>query len=765
MQAAGGGDVRVVETPVPALQATQVLVETAATIVSAGTERAVTTLASSGLVAKARARPDLVRKVAEKARADGLGEAVRSVRDRLASELPLGYSGAGRVVEVGAAVDGIRVGDLVATGGAGWANHAEFQAVPGLLCARVPDGVPPADAAFVTIGAIALHGLRLAEVGPGAKVVVVGLGLVGQLAARIAMASGCDVAGIDLADLPLTAAAASGVRALRESGGTTTTAVREWSRGRGADAVLICTAGRSGDPVMRATEFARDRGQLVVVGDVPLGLARAPFYEKELVLRFARSYGPGRYERGYEEWGVDYPAGQIRWTEGRNQEAVLDLLAAGRLAVADLVTHRFPIEQAPAAYELVTTRREPYLAIRFDYPAQHSSDGVAAAASGNDHDPRGNAWGLGRRVRLAASRFGSPAGRRGDRVGWIGAGAFSGSVLLPAFRAAGFECFVGVASASGRSARAFADRHGFQRAAASVDELLDDDDIDVVVIATPHSTHARLAAAALERGRHVWCEKPLALDLIELEMVERAAAGGGVLMVGFNRRFSPAAIEARRRLAERDGPLSVVYRVAGGPVPDDHWYADRAEGGRLLGEVCHFVDTCAALAGSRVEAAVTMPGRAGEALLAEDLAVALRHADGSLSTIAYSSARPRVCRKEAVEALAGRRHLRIDDFRELIVDGSSVWKGSQDKGHHAAAAAFLRMCRGGAANVTAELIASSRATLAAAESIGRSVPIPPGVPAALASGLVTVPDARTADADSGSGRSAAVAGPEGSRTG
>lgn len=399
VQAASGGAVRVVEVPVPTVGPTEVLVSTAASIVSAGTERAVTALARSSLLAKARARPDLVRKVAVKARADGLSTAVRTVRDRLGTDVPLGYSACGRVVEVGAAVDGIRPGDLVATGGAGRANHAEFQSVPGLLCARVPDGVDACAAAFATIGSIALHGLRLAEVGPGSKVVVVGLGLVGQLAARLALASGCDVAGIDLAELPLDAARAAGVRAFAESGEATTEAVRAWSRGRGADAVLVCAAGRSAEPVMRATALARDRAHLVVVGDVGLDLTRAPFYDKELTLRFARSYGPGRYERGYEDWGVDYPAGQVRWTEGRNQEAVLDLLAAGRLRVDDLVTHAFPIEQAPRAYELVAERTEPYLAIRFDYPP--------SPAPGDDARPR---------PRVPRQRA-APALRRGSRVG------------------------------------------------------------------------------------------------------------------------------------------------------------------------------------------------------------------------------------------------------------------------------------------------------------------------------------------------------------
>lgn len=736
VQAASGGAVRVLDVPVPIIGPTEVLVATAATIVSAGTERAVTELARSGLLAKARARPDLVRKVAEKARTDGLVPAARSVRDRLGTDVPLGYSGCGRVVEVGSAVAGIRPGDLVATGGAGRANHAEFQAVPGLLCARVPDGVEPGAAAFATIGSIALHGLRLAEVGPGAKVVVVGLGLVGQLAARLALASGCEVAGIDLAQLPLTTAAAVGVHALAEVGEATTAAVRAWSRGRGADAVLICAAGRSAEPVMRATALARDRAQLVVVGDVGLGLLRAPFYDKELTLRFARSYGPGRYERGYEDWGVDYPAGQVRWTEGRNQEAVLDLLAAGRLRVDDLVTHAFPIDAAPRAYELVADRSEPYLAIRFDYPAAvptlPASRQPGQVAGGQVADdavqlpsprPRPRPW-------LPRQR-GAAAGRRGSRVGWIGAGAFSGSVLLPAFRAAGFDQFVTVASAGGRSARSFADRHGFAGAVAGADAVLDDDDIDVVVIATPHATHAELAARALERGRNVWCEKPIALTFDELDRVEKAAAaGGGVLVVGYNRRFSPAVGAARTALAARTGPLTIIYRIAAGGVPAGHWYNDRVQGGRLLGEVCHFVDTCAALAGSEVEAVAALAGREAELLLASDLAVSLRHADGSLSTVAYSSARPRGARKEQVEALAGTRHARIDDYRELVVDGRSVWKGAQDKGHRDAAAAFLRMCRGGDTAVTAELLASSRATLAAADALGVEAVCSSGAPRA-----------------------------------
>lgn len=709
VQGVSGGDVRVLDVPAPAIGPTEVLVATSASIVSVGTERAMTALARSGLVAKARARPDLVRQVAAKAQADGLPAAARAVRSRLATDLPLGYSAAGIALEVGAAVAGIRPGDLVSTGGAGKAGHAEYQAVPGLLCSRVPAGVPPQDAAFATVASIALHGLRQAEVGAGAKVVVIGLGLIGQLAARLARASGCDVAGIDVADLPLRVARADGVLALREDGAETTARILSWSRGRGADAVLICAAGRSSEAVLRAPAIARDRAPVVVIGDVGLDLTRAPFYERELSLRFARSYGPGRYEPSYEDWGVDYPAGQVRWTEGRNAEAVLDLLAAGQLRVADLVTHAFDIADAPRAYALVSSGGEPCLAVRFDYPEP--------AAPGAPVRLRATAP-----VRASATvpgRAWAPVpARRGARVGWLGAGAFSTGTLLPAFRAAGFDDLVAVASASGLSARRFAERHGFARAVAGADGVLDDDEVDVVVIATPHDSHAELVVRALERGKHVWCEKPVALSLDELDAVEKAAAaGGGVLFVGFNRRWSADVTAATDQLRSREAPLTLLYRTAAGPVPARHWYADRRQGGRLLGEMCHFVDTCAALSGSPVTGVTALAGGEGESLLAADLAVSLRHADGGLSTIAYSSARPRSVRKESVEAFSGSRHLRIDDYRELVVDGRSARRGRQDKGHHAAVRAFHRAVRDGHTDITADLLASSRATLLAAATL------------------------------------------------
>jgi len=694
VQPIAGGQVEVLEVPRPVPGATEVLVRTVASVISPGTERAVTTLAQSSLLAKARARPDLVRQVARKARTDGMTVTARAVRNRLAGDVPLGYSAAGIVLEVGSAVTGISAGQLVATGGAGKANHAEFQAVPGLLCAPVPDGVPAQDAAFTTIASVALHGLRLAEVSPGSKVAIIGLGLIGQLAARLAIASGCAAAGIDPAAAPRLVAQQSGVLALDEHGDATTEQVRAWSRGRGADAVLVCAASPSSEVIGRVPALCRDRAAVVVVGDVGLQLNRAAFYERELSLRFARSYGPGRYEPSYEAWGVDYPEGHVRWTEGRNFEAVLDLLASGRLQVADLVTHAYPVAEAAAAYELIERRAQPYLAIRLSYP-DPPPEAVAAAPI---------------RVRPAADL----ADCAWDRVGWLGAGAFSTGVLLPAFTAAGFRTFTAISSASGLSARRAAERHGFARAVSGSLAVINDPDVDIIVVATPHDSHAELATLALTCGRHVFCEKPLALTLDELSEVEKAwRASGRQLAVGFNRRWSPAVLAAQRALAEVSAPKLLVYRVAAGPVPEDHWYRDRRQGGRLLGEVCHFVDTAHALIGSPIEDAGSMLGRGPDSYPGDEAIVSLRFADGSLATIAYGSAQP-TAGKELIEVLAGSHRLVIDDFRSARLDGHVLWKGKQDKGHRACAAAFREAIAGKTALPTVAMLATMRATIHAA---------------------------------------------------
>jgi predicted dehydrogenase len=438
----------------------------------------------------------------------------------------------------------------------------------------------------------------------------------------------------------------------------------------------------------RAPALCRDRAAVVMVGDVGMPTRRTPFYEREISVLFARSYGPGRYEPSYEAWGVDYPAGHVRWTEGRNQEAVLDLLAAGRLRVSDLITHSFGIGSADAAFRLLEERTEPRLAIRLTYPAAAPDQPV--------------------RLRP------SPADRAQPGVGWIGAGAFSTGTLLPAFKEAGFERFVAVATASGVSARRAAERHGFEKAVSGVEAVIDDPDVSVVVIATPHDVHAELASRALNAGRDVWCEKPLALTCNDLDEVEKAWRDSGrQLALGFNRRWAPAVQAAQRVLAEVKAPKLIVYRIAAGPVPDGHWYLDRRQGGRLLGEVCHFVDLAQALVGADIEdAAGVLSGN--EAQGNDGVAVALRFTDGSVASIAYGSTPP-VKGKERIEVLAGSHQIIIDDFRSVAVSGRTLWKGRQDKGHRAHAAAFRQAIQNGTDMPTEEMLGAMRATIQAAD--------------------------------------------------
>jgi predicted dehydrogenase/threonine dehydrogenase-like Zn-dependent dehydrogenase len=696
VQPLAGGPVTVLDVPRPIPGPTEVLVRTAASVIAPDTERTAPDLSRSGLLTRTRARPDLLREVARRARADGVTATMHAARDNATADLPLGYSAAGEVVEVGTAVTGIARGQLVATGGAGKASHAEFQAVPGLLCAPVPRGVPATDAAFATVSAIGLHGLRLADVGPGSKVVVIGLGLIGQLTSRLAIAAGCDVTGIDPAAHARSAAARAGVLALDELGDATTERVLRWSRGRGADAVLVCAATSSSAPARRAPALCRDRAAVVIVGDVGLMLDRAPFSQRELSLRFARSYGPGRDDPAYEAWGVDYPAGQVRWSEGRNLEAVLDLLATGRLAVSDLVTHCFGIDDAARAYELAGSEADPHLAVQLTYPVAPASEAPVLLRPPN-----------------TASE--SPG------VGWIGPGAFSQETLLPAFRRAGFSRLVTVTSASGLTARQTADRHGFEKAVSGAFHVIDDPDVAVVVIATPHDAHAELATLALKDGRHVWCEKPLALTLDELDNVQAAwEASGRQLMIGFNRRWSPAVRAAQRALADVSSPRYLIYRVAAGPGPDS--CADRRQGGRMLGEVCHFVDTAQALIGADITDAVSLLG-AGGSTASADAIVSLRFADGSLATICYGSAQPAAA-KEWIEITAGSRRLVIDDFRSAKLDSKTVWHGRRNHGHDACAAAFRAALTGGDALPTGEMLATTRATLQAAAGDGRETERP-----------------------------------------
>ncbi|RZU74583.1 hypothetical protein EV384_3057 [Micromonospora kangleipakensis] len=669
VQSVSGGELKVAEVPQPEPGATEVLVATRRSLLSAGTERAVRELASASLLRKARARPDLVRQVVSKARTEGVRSTLAAVRNRLDEDMPLGYSASGVVVAAGAATDGIRPGMRVATASAG---HAEYQAVPGLLAVPVPEAVSDQAAAFGAVAAIALQGLRQAEVGVGGSVAVLGLGLVGQLTVRLALASGLNVIGIDLRDWTAELARRAGAVGLVEAGAPTTEEILEITRGRGVDAILIAAATRSSEPVARATEIARDRGRLVVVGDVGLELDRRKFYERELDLRFARSYGPGRYDRTYEEWGVDYPIGHVRWTARRNIEAYLDLVASGRVTVDDLVTHVFPVEQATAAYDVLDSDPRS-LAVQLSYaaPAQPSRNAITI------------------RPRRSSPRL---------RAGLIGAGNYAKATFLPALKAAGWaDDLVAVTSAKGLSAQHLAQRNDIAVVVPTVEDLLARDDIDVVFILSRHDSHARLAVQALDAGKHVFVEKPLALSQGELDELTAAYdRNSGHLFAGFNRRHAPMVVRAREALATGSGPLTVAYRINAGSLPHSHWYYDRRQGGRVCGEVCHFIDLASWLVGEQPSVVHAHGSGRGETALEEDVSVLLGYADGSTATITYCTRGHRRTPKERVEVLGRGHTVVIDDFRRLEIDGSEVKRVPAGKGHHDLLAHLRSAISGGA---------------------------------------------------------------------
>jgi predicted dehydrogenase len=697
------GRIEVVEAPLPVRRPGWLLVANRYSLISAGTERSKLELGSKNLLGKARARPDLLRKVADKARVEGVRSALSTARERLDALAPLGYSCAGVVLSVGAGVDGIASGDRVACAGGGWANHAEVVAVPRNLVAEVPHGVSFDAAAYATVGAIAVHAVRQADAALGENIGVIGLGLVGQLAVRVLDAAGVSVYGVDADPAAVELAERSGIRAFRRDDASLEPALLAATRGIGLDAVLVCAASTSPDPLALAARLTRDRGTLVVVGDVPVQADRALLYEKELDLRLSRSYGPGRYDRDYEERGRDLPPGYVRWTEQRNLQAFLDLLAAGRLDLSGLTTHRFPVDRADEAYAALSSTDERAFGVLLEYRYEEQPQPV--------------------RVRTKPIATASP------RIGLIGAGSFARGTLLPALRAQNVE-LAAVATEGGLSAADVAARFGFRRAAASADEIVTDDAIDAVVIATRHVQHAALTASALRAGKAVFVEKPLALNDAELAEVEAALPPGALLMVGFNRRFAPLV---ERLVDELSGipSLALLVRVNAGPLPEDHWLHDsELGGGRLIGEGCHFVDLLAHVARARVTsvygAAVPHPDRPIDC--SDDLVGTFRFEGGSVGTLVYSGSGDTRLPKERVEAFGGGVAAIIDDFRRLEIyrhGKHSLHKSRQDKGHRAEIGRFVSVLRGTADAPDADTyFASSRTTLALAESLRSGQPVP-----------------------------------------
>lgn len=709
------GEGVVADVPAPVALRGRVIVRAAASLVSAGTERAFVELGRKGLVGKAKERPDLVRKVVEKVRSEGLLNTLQSVREKLDESHALGYSAAGVVVEVGEGVTEFRAGDRVACAGTGYAAHAELLSVPKNLCVRLPDAVDFESAAFATLGAIALQGVRLAEPTLGESVVVIGLGLIGQLATQLLRANGCRVFGVDLDASKVELAKSLGADDGCASEEGVKESVLRWSRGRGADAVVITAATQSDGPVELAGEISRLRGRVVAVGLVGMNVPRQTYFQRELTLRVSMSYGPGRYDPEYEERGHDYPLPYVRWTEGRNLEAFLDLAASGSVRTAPLITHRFNVEESARAYELISgDAREPYLGILINYDTERELER-------NVENP-------GAKLKAQSSKS---SGAGVVRVGLIGAGDYARRMLLPHFKEQGAE-FVSIATASGVSARDTGTRYGFARFASGAEEVLSDESVNLFVVATRHDTHAELARRALEAGKHVFVEKPLALSDAGLDSVlEAASSSSGLLTVGFNRRFSPHARAAKEFFEGVRAPLSILYRVNAGRVARSHWTQDPDEGGgRVIGEVCHFVDFMQFMTGSTVvrvyAEAVASDDR--EAVDEDSIFVTLRFADGSNGTIAYLAEGDRALRKERVEIFGGGRAFVIEDFRETFAyrDGRETHTRTraQDKGQREEVRAVCEaLLRGGPAPIPLrELAAATRATFRILDSLRRGEP-------------------------------------------
>lgn len=671
-------------------------------MLSAGTERATLDVARKGLLEKARARPDQARQVVDRVRTDGLRSTVALVRQRLDELGPLGYSAAGTVLEAGPGTRGVAPGDRVAIAGGGFASHAEVDVVPSLLSARIPSTVSSEDAAFATLGAIAINGFRRGEAQVGSTVAVIGLGLIGQLAVRVARAAGCRVIGIDLKPELVGLAEKAGAEALQRAELTT------GSRWEGsADAVLICAATPSTDPIELAAALARDRAPVVVVGDVTMEVPRAPFYDKELDLRLVRSYGPGRYDPEYELHGLDYPIGYVRWTEQRNMAAFLELVAQGLLRPSELVSHRFAIAAAEEAFAALDDERA--VGIVLDYGGADEERGLRAAQPA---PPRR------RRARTA------------PRFGLIGAGSFATATLIPGLLGAGLAP-TAIASASGLAAESARQRFGFEHASSDATALLERDDIDLLVIATRHDSHADLTERALATGLAVYVEKPLALEWDELgRVIEAQRRSEATIFVGFNRRHAPMAVELRRL----PGPRLTTYRVNAGPLPADHWTNDLARGGgRLKGEGCHFIDFLCVQAGAdpREVSAHGFPSRDELPLAATDnFTVQITFADGGVGTLNYAADAPRGPGKERFETSAPGAFGVIDDFKSGFVwrgrDRSRLGRGRPDKGFGAQFAAVASVLRGELAPPSPDsFFISTIATLAAAESLesGRPEPV------------------------------------------
>lgn len=691
------GHTVVENVPAPLNRRGMLRVHTNVTLVSAGTERMLIDFARGSLLSKARQQPEKVKQTIEKARTDGLLATIQAVQSKLDEPLALGYCNVGRVLDAGG-LEGFTAGDRVVSNG----RHAEVVMAPPLLSAKIPDGVSDEHAAFTVLGAIGLQGVRLAQPTLGEAFVVSGLGLIGLMTVQILIAHGCRVMGIDSDKTRLALAREFGAETCDLGNGEDPLAkAAVFSKGRGVDGVILTLSSNSDAPVSQAALMCRKRGRVVLVGVTGLKLNRSDFFQNEVSFQVSCSYGPGRYDSLYEERGQDYPFGFVRWTEQRNFEAVLDLMAAGRLNVGPLISHRMDIDNAVQAYDLLASGA-PSLGILLDFPAGGTAEETQR---------------LGSHICLTES----PSAATDARVAFIGAGSYAGRVLAKAFRAAGAHLAT-VASASGVSAVIVGKKYGFDFATSDAAAALAAENTDAVCIATRHNSHARFVLDALQAGKHVFVEKPLCLTLQELEQIE-AHVGDRILMVGFNRRFAPMVVKMKSLLETVSAPKAFVMTVNAGAIPNDHWTQDtEVGGGRIVGEACHFIDLLRHLAGAPITGrSVTAAHAPGGPARSDVVSIALSFADGSIGVINYLANGHKALAKERLEVFAGGRVLLLDNFRKLTGYGWSGFRAmssiAQDKGQGHCAAAFVSAIRGTAPAPIAlsEIMEVSRVSIEIAE--------------------------------------------------
>lgn len=704
-------DLRVENVPVPVLKAQGVLVRSAYSLISAGTEKAKVDLARKSIVGKAKARPDQVKLVLNNIKQEGLISTFKKVVNKLDTPISLGYSSSGVVLSVGEGAEGFEIGDRVACIGEGYASHSEVIFVPKNMCVKVPKEVTLEQAAFTGVGAIALQGVRQAHLTLGERVAVIGLGLLGQLTVQILKANGCSVLAVDLDQEKVRLSKEMGADIGAVSGEDDVEKLVEgFSQGYGVDAVIITAATSSNEPIELAGRISREKGRVAVVGAVKMDIPRKDYFEKEISLVISRAFGPGRYDTMFEEKGIDYPFGYVRWTARRNMEECLELLKEGKVNVGKIITHRFSIDQAPQAYEMIRTNKEKFLGVLFKYEKKEE---------------------LPIKIFLAEKKERKAKGM--IDIGFIGAGSFAQGYLLPNLKKISGIHFKGVATATGISSQSVARKFHFQYCTSNYSDILDDPKIECVFIATRHNLHAKLAIEALRKNKVVFVEKPLALSEEELkEIIKAWTETQGRLMVGFNRRFSPFSQRAKEFFKNRSGPLVMNYRVNAGPLPLGHWLHDPREGGgRIVGEVCHFVDLLQYLTGSKpVRVYAEAAGSYNKNIpLGDNIEATIKFNDGSVGTISYSAVGDLSFPRERFEIFGEESVVVVDNFRKAVFvrkgKKSRMKKIGQDMGHKGEIMAFTEAVKTGRKMPIdfTEIVSTTLATFKIVESIRKREPI------------------------------------------